>query len=74
MFKKGVLVSVVISISKKILISAHGGDVQRASQDFQYSFDLKIAECYSTSLFNKSHDKKYKIKAIPLKYAIYALV
>ena len=55
-------------------ISAHGGDVQRASQDFQYSFDLKIAECYSTSLFNKSHDKKYKIKAIPLKYAIYALV
>lgn len=54
-------------------ISAHGGDIQRASQDFTYPFDLKVAECYSTSLFNKDHDKKYKVRAIPLKYLIWAI-
>lgn len=55
-------------------ISAHGGDVQRSTQDFTYPFKLEIAECYNTSLFNKSHDSKYKVKGIPLKYAIYALI
>ena len=55
-------------------ISNHGSITAQASQDFSYPFDLKIAECYNTSLFNKSHDKKYKVKGIPLKYLIYFLI
>lgn len=55
-------------------ISSHGGDTQRAVQDFTYPFKIEIAECYNTSLFNKSHDKKYKIKGINLQYVIYACV
>lgn len=53
-------------------VSQHGGDTNRATQDFTYPFKLDVAECYNTSLFNKSHDKKYKVKGIDLKYAIYA--
>ena len=53
-------------------VSAHGSQNAQSSQDFSYPFDIKIAECYSTSLFNKSHDKKYRIKAIPLNYVVYA--
>ena len=55
-------------------ISSHGGDIQRAAQDFTYPFKLEIAECYNTSLFNKSHDKKYKVSGINLKYVIYAII
>ena len=55
-------------------VSAHGSQNAQSSQDFSYPFDIKIAECYNTSLFNKSHDKKYKIKAIPLNYVIYAVI
>ena len=55
-------------------VSAHGSLNAQSSQDFSYPFDIKIAECYNTSLFNKSHDKKYKIKAIPLNYVIYAVI
>jgi hypothetical protein len=55
-------------------ISAHGGDVNRACQDFKYPFEIEIAECYNTSLFNKSHDKKYRVKAIPLPYVIYTVI
>ena len=51
-------------------ISSHGSQLTRPAQDFKYPFDIKIAECYSTSLFNKAHDKKYKVKAIPLPYII----
>ena len=53
-------------------IASHGTATAQASQDFQYPFDIKIAECYNTSLFNKQHDKKYSVKAIPLKYVAYA--
>ena len=55
-------------------ISSHGNITAQSSQDFTYKFNLKIAECYNTSLFNKSHDKKYRIKAIPLNYIVYAVV
>ena len=53
-------------------IEGHGKQGTNSSQDFSYPFEIKVAECYNTSLFNKSHDKKYKIKAIPLNYVIYA--
>ena len=53
-------------------INSHGSGTHPPSQDFAYPFDIKVAECYNTSLFNKAHDKKYKIKAIPLNYIIYA--
>ena len=55
-------------------ISSHGAMGVNASQDFTYPFELKVAECYNTSLFNKSHDKKYRIKAIPLNWVIYACI
>lgn len=55
-------------------ISTHGSGTNPPSQDFAYPFDIKVAECYNTSLFNKSHDKKYRIKAIPLNYIIYACI
>ena len=55
-------------------ISNHGSITAQVAQDFSYPFELKIAECYSTSLFNKSHDKRYKVKGLPLKYLIYAIV
>ena len=55
-------------------IQNHGTDTSRASQDFKYEFELPVAECYSTSLFNKSHDKKYRVKAIPLPYIIYTVI
>ena len=55
-------------------ISSHGSQLTRPAQDFKYPFDIKIAECYSTSLFNKAHDKKYKVKAIPLPYIIYTCI
>lgn len=55
-------------------ISSHGSQTARPAQDFKYPFDIKIAECYSTSLFNKSHDKKYRVKAIPLPYIIYTCI
>lgn len=53
-------------------IASHGTVNATASQDFQYPFDIKVAECYNTSLFNKQHDTKYSVKALPLKYAIWA--
>lgn len=52
-------------------ISAHGTQTARSAQDFTYPFEIKVAECYNTSLFNKAHDKKYRIKAIPLNYVVY---
>lgn len=55
-------------------INSHGSGTHPPSQDFAYPFDIKIAECYNTSLFNKAHDKKHKIKAIPLNYIIYACI
>lgn len=55
-------------------ISNHGSNVSNSSQDFSYPFKLEIAECYSTSLFNKSHDKNYKLKAIPLNYVVWFLI
>lgn len=55
-------------------IEAHGAQGTMASQDFNYPFELKVAECYNTSLFNKAHDKKYRIKAIPLNYVVYAVI
>lgn len=54
-------------------IEGHGKQGINASQDFTYPFDLKVAQCYNTSLFNKSHDKKYRIKAIPLNYIVYVV-
>ena len=55
-------------------ISNHATNIENASQVLSYPFDIKVAECYNTSLFNKSHDKKYSIKAIPLNYVIYTVV
>ncbi len=55
-------------------ISNHGSMTAQSSQDFKYPFRLEIAECYSTSLFNKAHDKKYRVKAIPLPYVIYTVI
>ena len=55
-------------------IETHGSGTNPPSQDFTYPFDIKVAECYNTSLFNKAHDKKYRIKAIPLNYIIYAVI
>ncbi len=55
-------------------IESHGSSTSNAAQDFSYPFELQIAECYNTSLFNKSHDKKYRIKAIPLNYIVYAAI
>lgn len=53
-------------------IKNHANAKENAVQDFQYSFDIKIAECYNTSLFNKAHDKKYKVKGIPIQWLFYA--
>lgn len=55
-------------------IKNHGGQTSNPSWEANYPFDIKIAECYSTSLFNKTHDKNYKIKGIPLNYVIYAAI
>ena len=52
-------------------IQNHGSSTDNAVQDFSYPFKLDVAECYNTSLFNKAHDKKYKVKGIPLKYVFY---
>jgi hypothetical protein len=53
-------------------IGAHGSVTSTASQDFTFPFNIKVAECYNTSLFNKAHDKKYRIKGIPINYVVYA--
>lgn len=55
-------------------ISSHGSSTDTCSQDFTYPFKIKIAECYNTSLFNKSHDKKYKVKGIPIMYVVYLII
>jgi hypothetical protein len=55
-------------------IASHGSTVQNAVQDFTYPFKLQIAECYNTSLFNKGHDKKYKVTGIKLNHALGVLV
>ena len=52
-------------------IASHGGSYGTPSQDFTYPFNIKVAECYNTSLFNKAHDKKYSIKGIPIAYVGY---
>ena len=52
-------------------IKNHANGKENAVQDFTYPFKLEIAKCYSTSIFNKSHDKKYKVKGISLKYVFY---
>jgi len=52
-------------------IAAHGNTVENAVQDFTYPFKMSVAECYNTSLFNKSRDKKYKVTGIPVNYMIY---
>jgi len=51
-------------------ISSHGSTINNAVQDFTYPFKLAIAECYNTSLFNKGHDKKYKVSGIKLNHAL----
>jgi hypothetical protein len=53
-------------------ISGHGTQSGQSSQDFTYPFQLKIAECYSTSLFNKEHEKRYKLGGIPINWVVYA--
>jgi hypothetical protein len=55
-------------------IQNHGSQTSQPSWQASYPFDLKIAECYSTSLFNKNHDSKYKIKGIPLNYVMYLAI
>lgn len=55
-------------------ISTHGSTINNAVQDFTYPFKLAIAECYNTSLFNKGHDKKYKVTGIKLNHALAFLV
>lgn len=47
-------------------ISAHGSNNNQASRDFKFPFKLPIAECYSTSLFNKSHEKTYKVRGVSI--------
>ena len=53
-------------------ISTHANTIDNCVQDFSYPFNLQIAECYNTSLFNKSHEKKYKVRGIEIKYIYYA--
>lgn len=55
-------------------IATHGSSVENAVQDFTYPFKLPIAECYNTSLFNKGHDKKYKVTGIKLSHALGVVV
>ncbi len=55
-------------------IKNHANSKENAVQDFSYPFKLSIAKCYSTSLFNKSHDKKYKVRGISLKYVFYVAI
>ena len=52
-------------------IQNHAGANSMPSWVESYPFELKVAECYNTSLFNKAHDKKYKVKGIPLNYIVY---
>jgi hypothetical protein len=53
-------------------IASHGSSTDKSSRDFTYSFNLDVANCYNTSLFNKAHDKKYKVRGIPVIYLVYA--
>ena len=48
--------------------------IKNPVQDFSYSFKLKIAECYRTSLFNTKRDKKFSLKGITVKHYVIALV
>ena len=55
-------------------IASHGSQTGMPSQDFTFPFKISVAECYNTSLFNKSHDKKYRVKGIPINYIAYVFV
>lgn len=55
-------------------IEGRGKMGERCNQDFSYPFQMKYAELYNTSLFNKTHDTKFKVKGIPMKYPIAVLV
>ncbi|MBN86217.1 MAG: hypothetical protein CL885_01705 [Dehalococcoidia bacterium] len=45
----------------------------KASQDFTYNFEKKVARLYSTSIFNKETDVRTKVKGIPITWALLAL-
>lgn len=49
-------------------VNLHGSTNATPSVTEDYPFEMKIAECYRTSLFNKNHESKYKVKGINLKY------
>lgn len=52
-------------------IASHGSSSGQPAQDFTYPFKLEIAECYSTSLFNKEHEKRFKVRGLNIQYLIW---